>query len=208
MRTRIKICGITNIDDANAAIDAGVDALGFVMYAKSPRYITVEAAMELVEKIPPFVTTVALFVNESSEFVNRVLDQVSFDLCQFHGDESDQYCRQFKKPFLKAIRVKKDMSLQQVVDEYPSSHGVLLDTYVPGNYGGTGESIDWQALPTLRNKVVLAGGLEPNNVAAAISLVNPYGIDVSSGVEAQQGRKDINKIRDFVNAVAAADRGS
>ena len=206
MRTRVKICGITNIDDALSAADAGCDALGFVFYAKSPRAVTPEQAAEIISKLPAFVTSVALFVNESAEVVNQVIATAGVDLLQFHGDESAKFCSRFSRPYIKALRMKPELDLTAQFETYASSQGILLDAYTPGIPGGTGEMFDWSRIPTeLATKIILAGGLSAENVAEAIAQVSPYAVDVSGGVEASKGIKDSNKMTDFMNEVYRAN---
>ena len=206
MRTRVKICGITNIDDALSAVEAGCDALGFVFYAKSPRAVTPEQAAEIISKLPAFVTSVALFVNESSEIVNQVIAKTGVDLLQFHGDESVEFCSAFSRPYIKALRMKPELDLTAQFETYASSQGILLDAYTPGIPGGTGESFDWSRIPEeLATKIILAGGLSAENVAEAIAQVSPYAVDVSGGVEASKGIKDPNKMTDFMNEVYRAN---
>ena len=206
MRTRVKICGITNIDDALAAVDAGCDALGFVFYAKSPRAVTPEQAADIISKLPAFVTSVALFVNESAEVVNQVIATAGVDLLQFHGDESAEFCSRFSRPYIKALRMKPELDLTAQFETYASSQGILLDAYTPGIPGGTGEMFDWSRIPTeLATKIILAGGLSAENVAEAIAQVSPYAVDVSGGVEASKGIKDSNKMTDFMNEVYRAN---
>jgi len=206
VRTRVKICGITSIDDALSAVEAGCDALGFVFYAKSPRAVTPEQAAEIISKLPAFVTSVALFVNESSEIVNQVIAKTGVDLLQFHGDESVEFCSAFSRPYIKALRMKPELDLTAQFETYASSQGILLDAYTPGIPGGTGESFDWSRIPAeLANKIILAGGLSATNVAEAIAQVSPYAVDVSGGVEASKGIKDSNKMTDFMNEVYRAN---
>jgi phosphoribosylanthranilate isomerase len=206
VRTRVKICGITNIDDALSAVDAGCDALGFVFYAKSPRFVTPEQAADIISKLPAFVTSVALFVNESAEVVNQVIATTAIDLLQFHGDESAEFCSRFSRPYIKALRMKAELDLTAHFETYASSQGILLDAYTPGIPGGTGEMFDWSRIPTeLATKIILAGGLSADNVAEAIAQVSPYAVDVSGGVEASKGIKDSNKMTDFMNEVYRAN---
>lgn len=206
MRTRVKICGITNIDDALSAVDAGCDALGFVFYAKSPRAVTPEQAAEIISKLPAFVTSVALFVNESAEVVNQVIATAGVDLLQFHGDESAEFCSRFSRPYIKALRMKPELDLTAQFETYASSQGILLDAYTPGIPGGTGEMFDWSRIPAERaTKIILAGGLSTDNVANAITQVSPYAVDVSGGVEASKGIKDSNKMTDFMSEVYRAN---
>lgn len=202
MTTRVKICGITCLADAMAAVEAGASALGFVFYAPSPRYVSAEVAADIIRQLPPFVTTVGLFVNASEADVTRVLQQTSIDLLQFHGDETESFCCSFARPYIKAFRVRPELDLTAQVALYPSARGVLLDAYRPGVPGGTGEVFDWALIPpTLAPKVILAGGLEATNVAQAIEQVVPYAVDVSGGVEAAPGRKDRARINAFMAAV-------
>ena len=206
MRTRVKICGITNLDDALSAVKAGCDALGFVFYAKSPRAVTPEQAAEIISNVPAFVTSVALFVNESSEVVNQVIAKTDIDLLQFHGDESAEFCSSFSRPYIKALRMKPELDLTTQFETYASSQGILLDAYTPGIPGGTGEMFDWSRIPSdLAAHIILAGGLSAANVANAIAEVSPYAVDVSGGVEASKGIKDSNKMIDFMNEVYRAN---
>ncbi|HIG40512.1 MAG: phosphoribosylanthranilate isomerase [bacterium] len=208
MRTRVKICGITNNEDARFALDAGADALGFNQYQQSPRFVDPDQTRKLVSQLPPLVTSVGLFVNESAERVREICARVGFDLLQFSGDETDEYCRQFDLPYIKAIRVRDAQILEREIQCYPGSRGILLDAYVKNQFGGTGQVIDWQKLPVLNQKILLAGGLNPQNVSEAIAQIRPYGVDVSSGVEMSKGKKDPKKIQEFFKSVAAADRSS
>ncbi len=205
-RTRIKICGITREQDVLAVANGGADALGLVFYEKSPRHVSVQQAEKLARVVPPFVTVVGLFVNPSVEYVREVLAKVSLDVLQFHGEESPEFCQQFGKPYLKAIRVKPGVDLLQCASRYASAQGLLLDAYVEGTQGGTGESFDWALIPRdLPLPVILSGGLHAGNVAAAIKQVRPYAVDVSSGVEAAKGIKDAAKVAAFINEVKRAD---
>ncbi len=201
MTTKIKICGITNIDDAIGAVTAGADALGFVFYEKSPRYVLPETVRQIVAELPPFVTTVGLFVNTAPEIVAQIMDLTGLNVAQFHGDESPQECRLDKYRMIKAVRVKNIDSLAGV-DSYNVS-ALLLDAWSEEHYGGTGESFDWQLAKQFTGSVplILAGGLTPENVAEAINVVNPYAVDVSSGVEKTPGHKDLQKIEKFIQQV-------
>ncbi|TKJ83920.1 phosphoribosylanthranilate isomerase [Pseudomonas koreensis] len=202
---RSKICGITRIEDALAAVEAGADAIGFVFYAKSPRAVTVQRARAIIQALPPFVTTVGLFVNASRCELGEILDAVPLDLLQFHGDEAVEDCEGWHRPYIKALRVKAGDDIAAAVDAYPSASGVLLDTYVEGVPGGTGEAFDWSLIPQgLSKPLILAGGLTPENVADAVARVKPYAVDVSGGVEASKGIKDHAKIHAFINAVRKA----
>ncbi|CAH1070327.1 phosphoribosylanthranilate isomerase [Candidatus Nitrotoga sp. 1052] len=199
---RIKICGITRVEDALAAAYSGADALGLVFYDKSPRYVTPKQAAQLAAAIPPFVTLVGLFVNPSAEAVQEVLQQVPLDVLQFHGEEEPKFCAQFKRPYLKAVRVKYGVDLVQCAARYKDAQGLLLDAFIEGTHGGTGVSFDWTLIPhNLPLPVVLSGGLHVNNVADAIKQVRPWAVDVSSGVEAAKGIKDAAKIAAFINEV-------
>ena len=204
--TRIKICGITREQDLHAVASSGADALGLVFYEKSARHVSVRQAADLVRAVPPFVTVVGLFVNPTVEYMHEVLAKVALDVLQFHGEESPEFCRQFSKPYLKAIRVKQGVDLLQCASRYASAQGLLLDAYVEGTQGGTGESFDWALIPRdLPLPVILSGGLHAGNVAAAIRQVRPYAVDVSSGVEAAKGIKDAAKVAAFINEVKQID---
>lgn len=202
---RSKICGITRVEDALAAVDAGADAIGLVFYAKSPRAVTVQQAQVILAAIPPFVTTVGLFVDCERSELNAILDVLPLDLLQFHGDESPAACEGFRRPYIKALRVRSGDDIAAQIGLYGSASGVLLDTFVPGVPGGTGEAFDWSLVPHgLRMPIILAGGLTPENVRVAIERVQPYAVDVSGGVEASKGLKDSDKIHAFVRAVRSA----
>lgn len=202
---RCKICGITRVEDALAAVEAGADAIGLVFYAKSPRAVTVPQAQAILAALPPFVTTVGLFVDSERSELNAILDVLPLDLLQFHGDESPAACEGFGRPYIKALRVRPGDDIAARIGLYGSAAGVLLDTFVPGVPGGTGEAFDWSLVPQdLSVPIILAGGLTPENVRAAIEQVRPYAVDVSGGVEASKGLKDSNKIHAFVHAVRGA----
>ncbi|WP_151704668.1 phosphoribosylanthranilate isomerase [Nitrincola alkalilacustris] len=206
MRTRIKICGITRLEDARAAMDAGADALGFVFYPPSPRYIAPEQAAEIIAALPPFVTMTGLFVDASAAEVQRTIDLTRIDLLQFHGNESPAFCDSFARAWIKALRVAPGMDLTAMVDQYAAARAVLLDTYVSGVPGGTGSVFDWSVIPeALRPGIILAGGLDADNVAAAIQQIRPWAVDVSGGVEARKGIKDIHEIKRFVNEVKSVN---
>ena len=199
---RSKICGITRIEDALIAAEAGADAIGLVFYAKSPRAVSIQQARDIVAALPAFVTTVGLFVNASREELNDVLAGVALDLLQFHGDETPAECESYQRPYIKALRVKPGDDIAQLAAPYAKARGILLDTYVPGIPGGTGAAFDWSLVPRdLPQPVILAGGLSAGNVQAAIEQVRPYAVDVSGGVEADKGIKDAAKIRAFMRAV-------
>lgn len=204
MRTRVKICGITRIEDALAAVNHGADAIGLVFYAPSPRYVTVEQAVAITKNLPPFVSIVALFVNPTLLEVKTVLSAVSVDLLQFHGDESELDCAQYGVPYLKAVRVKSDTNLIQYAQRYHLAKALLLDTYSDSAVGGTGQVFDWGLIPkNMPLPVILAGGLTPENVADAIHQVQPYAVDVSGGVEQSKGIKDSTKIAALMAAIKA-----
>lgn len=206
IRTRIKICGITRVQDVSTVASNGADALGLVFYEKSPRHISVQQAAQLAHAVPPFVTVVGLFVNPTVDYVREVLAKVPLDVLQFHGEEMPEFCAQFGKPYLKAIRVKAGVDLIQCAARYASAQGLLLDAYIEGTQGGTGESFDWSLIPhDLPLPVILSGGLHAGNVAAAIRQVQPYAVDVSSGVEAAKGIKDAAKIAAFIKEVKNVD---
>ncbi len=191
MRTRVKICGITRPEDGVVAARLGADAIGLVFYAKSPRAVSLIQAQAVVAALPPFVTTVALFVDPQPDEVKAVVVAVAPDLLQFHGDESPEFCDQFARPWIKAVAMREGLDLAAVMQQYRHGQGVLLDTYRPGLPGGTGETFDWDAIPAeLAERIILAGGLNPANVTAAIAKVRPYAVDVSGGVEASKGIKD------------------
>lgn len=202
-RTRVKICGITNLQDAEIAVDAGTDAIGMVFYPQSPRNISTSDARGIVDRMPPFITTVGLFVNSSAEQVNEVLSAASLDLLQFHGDEDEEFCNYFQRPYIKAVRMQADTDLHRLCQHYASARGLLVDSYTPGIPGGTGETFDWAMIPRdLPLPLVLAGGLNAENVHAALDTVKPWAVDVSSGVELSAGVKDSAKIAEFMRAVA------
>lgn len=202
---RIKICGLTREADVDAAIAAGADAIGFVFYPPSPRYVTPQRAAELARRIPPFVDVVGLFVNESPERVQVACAMVPINVLQFHGDEDAAYCRQFARPYLRAARVRPGLDLVEFARSFPDARGLLLDAFVEG-YGGGGHVFDWTLIPPdLPGFLVLSGGLTAANVAEAIERVHPVAVDVSSGVEMSKGIKDHSKIAAFVAAVRKAD---
>ncbi|MDH0304460.1 MULTISPECIES: phosphoribosylanthranilate isomerase [unclassified Pseudomonas] len=202
---RSKICGITRIEDALAAVEAGADALGFVFYAKSPRAVDVRQARAIINALPPFVTTVGLFVNAPRCELNEILEVVQLDLLQFHGDETPADCEGYHRPWIKALRVRPGDDLEAACQHYSGARGILLDAYVPGVPGGTGESFDWSLIPSRLSKpIILAGGLSADNVAEAIRQVRPYAVDVSGGVEQAKGIKDADKIDAFMRAVRQA----
>lgn len=196
---RVKICGITSVDDGAVAVRAGADAIGLVFYSKSPRAVTVAQAAEIARSVGPFVTVVGLFVDAEPEFVRSVLEQVPLHVLQFHGDESEGYCQQFQRPYLKALRMKDGLNVSAEMAKFPSAVGILLDAYRPGVPGGTGETFDWQRVPANSPvPVVLAGGLNPDNIGQAVESTKVYGVDVSGGVEASPGKKDTDRMMAFV----------
>lgn len=204
--TRVKICGLTREADVDAAVAAGADALGFVFYPQSPRYVTPARAAELTQRIPPFVEVVGLFVNATPEAVLETCAQVPISLLQFHGDEDAAYCRQFSRPYMRAARVRPGLDLVEFARSFPDARGLLLDAFVEG-YGGGGHVFDWTLIPPdLPGFLVLSGGLTVGNVGEAIQRVHPVAVDVSSGVEMSKGIKDHDKMRAFVAAVRAGDQ--
>ncbi len=206
MRTRVKICGITRVEDAVSAVDAGADAIGLVFYAQSPRCVSVEQAQKIVAVIPPFVSVVGLFVNASKFEIETVLSKVQLDILQYHGDESPDECEQINLPYYKAIRVKVDTNLLQYEAEFNSAKGLLLDAHSESAFGGTGLTFDWDLIPKeLTKPVILAGGLTAQNVGQAILKVRPYAVDVSGGVESAKGIKDAAKIVAFMRGVSDAN---
>lgn len=205
MKIRTKICGITRPEDALAAAEAGADALGLVFYEKSKRCVNAAQAQEIVRALPPFVSVAALFVNERAETVRRVLNQVPIDLIQFHGDEDDAFCRQFDRPYLKAVRVRGAEDIRGAAARFPHARALLFDAYHPEEYGGTGLCFDWTLLREYTGKPwVLAGGLTPDNVARAIALSGAAAVDVSGGVESAPGVKSKAKTAAFLAAAGAA----
>lgn len=204
--TRIKICGLTREQDVLAVASSGADAFGLVFYDKSPRHVEIAQAERLVRATPPFVTVVGLFVNPTVDYVREVLAKAPLDVLQFHGEESPEFCRQFNRPYLKAIRVKAGVDLVECAARYAGAQGLLLDAYVEGTQGGTGEAFDWGLIPqNLPLPVILSGGLHAGNVAQGVRQVRPYAVDVSSGVEATKGVKDAAKIAAFINEVKQID---
>jgi phosphoribosylanthranilate isomerase len=210
--TRAKICGITRIEDGLAAARHGADAIGLVFHARSPRNVEPDRAAAIVRALPPFVSSVALFVNPSAGEVERVARQVRPDILQFHGEETPEFCRSFGMPYLKAARVRPGVDLLQFAALYADASGLLLDAWSEGAHGGTGARFDWSLIPAgLARPVILAGGLHAGNVAEAIRAVRPWAVDVSSGVEAEaagkalKGIKDADKIAVFMKEVSNAD---
>jgi phosphoribosylanthranilate isomerase len=205
VRTRVKICGITRVEDALSAVEQGADAIGLVFYPPSPRYVSASQAAEIVQVLPAFVTVVGLFVDALSADIEAVLSKVPIDLIQFHGNETPEQCRRYEKPYIKAIRVKTDTNLIQYQSDFSDAKALLLDTYTDGVPGGTGQVFDWNVIPKhMTKQLVLAGGLDANNVTQAIKLVKPYAVDVSGGVESAKGIKDAAKIAAFMRGVSDA----
>jgi phosphoribosylanthranilate isomerase len=206
MRTRVKICGITRKEDARFAAACGADAIGLVFYTASPRAVSVEQATRIAHSLPAFVTSVGLFVNPRPEEVTTVLKQVQIDCLQFHGEESADFCEQFDRPYIKAIRVSDDTDINSQAGQYPRARAVLLDAYVKDVPGGTGQHFDWSRIPSDCPKpIILAGGLSVANVAEAIRQVRPYAVDISGGVESAKGIKDQAKIKQFITEVNRFD---
>jgi phosphoribosylanthranilate isomerase len=205
VRTRIKICGITRPGDARAAADAGADAIGLVFYPPSPRFLAVERAVEIRDALPPFVQTVALFVNADAAQVAQVIGRVHPSMLQFHGEEAPEFCQQFGVPFVKACRIRPGVEPLDYLQRYPRATAWLVDSFVP-EYGGVGEAFDWSLAPKERTRpLILSGGLDAGNVGRAIRTVHPWGVDVSTGVESGKGIKDAAKMAAFIAEVRNAD---
>lgn len=210
LRTRVKICGITRVEDALAAVAAGADAIGLVFYERSARNVSVAQAADISRVLPAFVNVVGLFVDAAPDFIRSVLKAVHLDTLQFHGDETAEECAGYGLPFIKAIRVKPQTNLLQCANEFSAAKALLLDTYTEGLAGGTGHAFDWNLIPTSMTTdrshempvLILAGGLNETNVALAIKQVKPYAVDVSGGVESAKGIKDQAKIARFMQAVS------
>jgi len=198
--TRVKFCGFTHQDDVAQAVALGADALGFVFYGPSSRYVSPEHAQTLTRSVPAFVTRVGLFVNEEAETVQRIFEIARLNLIQYHGEESPEFCDAIGLPYIKAFRVRKGMDLRTEMDRYPNASGFLLDAYVKGQPGGTGERFDWELIPQSHAPIILAGGLTPDNAKDAIDQVAPWALDVSGGIETKPGRKDPDKMTRFMNA--------
>ncbi len=196
---RVKICGLTEVDTAVHAVKAGADAIGLVFYAPSSRYVSNQIAAEIARAVGPFVTIVGLFVDASQQSIEDVIREVPLSLLQFHGNESPDFCQQFTRPYIKAIRMRADVDIEHEIKRYSSASGLLLDAYIPGIPGGTGETFDWQHFPKVAPlPLILAGGLHADNVAEAIQKTRPYAVDVSGGVESSPGMKDAKKITAFI----------
>jgi phosphoribosylanthranilate isomerase len=208
-RVRIKICGITRPQDALAAAYLGADAVGLVFFPSSPRAVTIESAKAIINILPPFVCKVGLFVNPEPVEISRILKEVTLDLLQFHGDEKPEQCTGYSKPFIKAVRMQDNVDLNAVANRYADAGALLLDSFVEGLHGGTGQVFDWSRIPANPGKpLILAGGLTPANVATAINNVRPYAVDVSGGVESAKGIKDAQKIAEFIKEVRNAENKS
>lgn len=205
MQTRVKICGINNIESGKAAIAAGADAIGLVFYQPSPRCVDVPTARQIALLAGPFVNVVGLFVDADADYIEQVMSQVPLHVLQFHGKETNQYCEQFQRPFIKALRMKPDVDVLAEIEKYPSAQGILLDAYRKGVPGGTGETFDWNRVPRDCEKpLVLAGGLTPENITEAVQLTRPYGVDVSGGVECTSDKKNAESIDGCGNVVKSA----
>lgn len=206
-QARVKICGITSPEAAEHAALAGTDAIGVVFFRPSRRHVeSLDLARDIAAAVPPFVTVVGLFVNSERDFVQRVLDTVPLGMLQFHGDESDDFCRQFQRPYLKAIRMKPEIDAAQSYQAYPGAAGILLDAYQPGVAGGTGQTFDWGRVPrTASRPIVLAGGLTAENVSRAVDQVRPWAVDVSGGVEQSPGVKDPQRVSEFIRRAKSVD---
>tara|TARA_R110002073_G_scaffold52938_6_gene137122 strand:+ start:3702 stop:4316 length:615 start_codon:yes stop_codon:yes gene_type:complete len=202
MSVRVKVCGITRLEDVLLAARLGADAIGFVFWPKSARYVTPDTVRQITATLPPFVSKVGVYVDPSQEWVKETATIADLNLLQFHGDESPEFCDQFLQPYIKAIRVKDGIDLLQYADRYRSAKGLLLDTYTASMPGGTGHVFDWNLIPQyLPLPLILSGGLHPGNVALAIKKTRPWAVDVSSGVEATKGIKDEEKISAFMQGV-------
>ncbi len=201
-RVRVKICGVTTLEDATAVSLAGADAIGMVFYQPSSRNIDIEMAAKISRSIPAFVNRVALFVDADKNFIEEVLQSVAIDTIQFHGQEPEEACACYNKPYIKALRVKQGLNIDNALKQYESANAILLDTYVKDKPGGTGLAFDWQHFPTNSTRpLILAGGLTPENVQSAIRQTSPYAVDVSGGIELKSGIKDIQKVTKFIREV-------
>ncbi len=205
MQVRVKICGITNLDDAMAAVDFGADALGFVFFQGSPRFIPYKEAAAIIKKLPSFITTIGVFVDERPEQIEKIIALASIDVVQLHGNEPPAICN-FSRRIIKAIRVKSLESLDPLINYKDMVSAFLLDTFTPDIFGGTGQIFNWDVATYAKQfgRIILAGGLNPDNIAEAIKRVNPYGVDVSSGIESKKGKKDYKKMKLFIEKAKAA----
>ena len=198
--TRVKFCGLTHVEDIARAVQLGVDALGFVFYAPSSRSVAPDHAAMLTSSVPAFVTRVGLFVNEQPAIIQNIFERTRLNLIQYHGDETPEFCDAVGLPFIKAFRVRPGIDIQTEMERYPNASGFLLDAYVKGQPGGTGERFDWGMIPQSNVPIILAGGLSPDNAKDAIEQVAPWALDVSGGIETRPGRKDPDKMSRFMNA--------
>lgn len=198
--TRVKFCGLTHEEDIVRAVKLGVDALGFVFYAPSSRSVAPDHAAMLTSSVPAFVTRVGLFVNEQPAIIQNIFERTRLNLIQYHGDETPEFCDAVGLPFIKAFRVRPGIDIQTEMERYPNASGFLLDAYVKGQPGGTGERFDWGMIPQSNAPIILAGGLSPDNAKDAIEQVAPWALDVSGGIETKPGRKDPDKMARFMNA--------
>ena len=197
---KIKICGLTDPENSKQIASLDIHAIGLVFFNESPRAVSIEQANEIIQELPPFINKVGLFVNASSNFVDQVLNSVNIDTIQFHGDESSSDCSQFQMPFIKAIRMREGTNLLKQAEEFSSAAGLLLDSFEEDSYGGTGKSFDWNLIrDNIDLPIILAGGLNKDNVMSAIEKTEPYAIDISSGVEVDKGIKDIEKIKEIIS---------
>jgi phosphoribosylanthranilate isomerase len=207
-RTRVKICGITRVEDAAAVVQNGADAIGLVFYPQSPRYVDIARARVIAESVTPFVTVVGLFVNAIAENIRQVIETIPVGLLQFHGDEDNGLCKSFGLPFIKSIAMQEGMDVGARMERYPDTAGFLLDAWQPLSHGGGGEAFDWNAIPeSSPAPLILAGGLNPGNVSMAITTTRPYAVDVSSGVELAKGIKSADKIAAVLKGVEDSDTG-
>ncbi len=196
---KVKICGLTRKMDVTAAVQHGADALGFVFVPASKRCLTALVAAELCRPVPAFITRVGLFLDQSSEEIRSILDAVPLSLLQFHGREDADFCRQFKRPYIKAVSLDSGASIRELEEPYSDAAGILVDSHQPGGLGGTGKTLDWSVIRAGQRPLILAGGLNPQNVATAVELIRPWAVDVSSGVELSPGIKDANAIKRFIS---------
>lgn len=203
--TRVKICGITNLEDALETVEAGADALGFVFVPDTPRFVSSDQVAAIVAELPPFITTVGLFASKDTATIRETVNQCRLDAIQLHADVTPDFCRNLDRRVIKAVRVRDESSLS-ILSDY-DVNAFLLDSYVEGKMGGTGKVFDWDLALRANEygRIIVAGGLDPDNVAQAVRHVNPYGVDVSSGVESQPGRKDSDKVRKFINAAKSVE---
>jgi len=207
MSVFVKICGNTNLEDAELAIEYGADALGFIFYEKSKRYVSAKTASEIMAELPQTLLKVGVFVDETPQKIKEILQEVPLDVLQFHGNESVDYCLQFEKPFYKVIHMTKDTQFSQIEKTFHHAQALLLDTKDERHKGGTGQTFNWQWVPSKTSiRLILAGGLTPENVEEAIQIVQPYGVDVVSGVESRAGKKDAAQLKSFITKVKNAKR--